>query len=446
MKNEIEQIDNFVYRIKGKRVKIFADNVILNSMKNDKTLEQAKDVADVEGLFKDALVMPDGHQGYGFPIGGVAAFEDRILPGGIGFDINCGVRLLRTNVSYEEIKDKIINITRDLFKKVPSGLGVKNRIRLTNQQMNNILENGVNALDSKFSDFIEEHGSYSIADASLVSEKAKERGRSELGTLGSGNHFVEIQKVDEIFDDKTANAFGLRKDQVTIMIHTGSRGLGHQVASDWIRKIEKEHPERIKENRELIWDNENYVKAMASAANFAWANRELIMQEVQEVLKNYNIESELVYDVAHNIAKFEKYDGRKVIVHRKGATRAFGKGNPEIPRQYRNYGQPVLIPGSMGTASYVLKGYKAEKISLGSSPHGAGRVMSRHKAIQSIKYDKLLNEMNKKKIVLMSRTEKGAVEEAPEAYKDIDRVVNVTDKLDIAKKVSKMIPLGVIKG
>lgn len=450
--NDFEKDGEYIY--KTDNVKIFASESIMKSMLRDKTIEQATNVSELPGIVGESLVMPDGHQGYGFPIGGVAAFDydsGLLSPGGIGFDINCGVRVLRTNMKYNEIKDKIVNLTNELFSAVPSGLGVKNRLHLNQSEMDGVLNEGVkwcseHSMCEDDSEFIEENGSFAPADASYISDKAKKRGSSELGTLGSGNHFLEIQKVDNVFDEKAAEAYGIAKDDVTIMIHTGSRGLGHQVATDWIRKMEKDNPNRELPDRELIWDSEmQYFKAMAGAANFAWTNRQIITEQVRGALKKYGISAELIYDVAHNIAKVERYK-KKVIVHRKGATRAFGPGRREVPLRYRNIGQPVIVPGSMGTSSYILKGFNAERISFGSSAHGAGRVMSRHEAVRRQTYEELVSTLKSKRIFLASRTKNGALEEAPQAYKDIDEVIRVTDALDIAKKVAKLKPLGVIKG
>ncbi len=455
----IRKIDEFIYG--NENLRIFASDELFELMQRDKTLEQAINVSRLPSLVKPALVMPDGHQGYGFPIGGVAAFDydfGLISPGGIGFDINCGVRLLRTNVDIKEIKPLLARIANKLYANVPSGLGIKGKFKLSPKELDEVLDTGVEWAHKK--DYatdldlrhIESNGSLE-GDADAVSNKAKERGKHELGSLGSGNHFLEVQEVVEVYDEKIANAYGLHKGQMTIMIHTGSRGLGHQVATDYIKEMLKSNKDAVKDlpDKELIWDSihnkvgQRYLKAMFSSANYAWTNRQLIQHQVRQALKAFKIDVELVYDVAHNIAKIEKY-GKKVIVHRKGATRAFGKDNPEIPKDYKSVGQPVLIPGSMGTSSYVLAGYKAESISFGSSAHGAGRVMSRHKALKSINYGKLIRELSSKGISLLSRTERGAVEEAPEAYKDIDEVIKVTDALGIAKKVVKLKPVAVIKG
>jgi len=379
--------------------KIYASKKIFDDIKNDKTISQVKNVAELPGIIRDSIALPDAHQGYGFPIGGVAAFDldnGIISPGGVGYDINCSVRLLKTNLTKKDIIGKKEKIAEGLKRKIPSGVGRGGPFQITYKELDKLLENGAKYLIDKGygkkEDYlhIEEEGCFKGADSSKVSERAKKRGIGQIGTLGAGNHFLDILFVDEIFDKKVAKIFGLKKNQVVILIHCGSRGLGHQVASDYIKAMEIEYGISNLPDRELVYApiksklGEDYFNAMACAANFAFANKQLITHWIREELKTYfpNVDIDVVYEVCHNIAKFEEYkiDGKKqkVCVHRKGATRSFGPGRIEIPKDFRSVGQPVLIPGSMGTASYVLVGTKkAEEITFGSSVHGAGRVMSR---------------------------------------------------------------------
>ncbi|MFH1801359.1 MAG: RtcB family protein [archaeon] len=464
--------------------RIFASEKLIEQMKQDKTLEQVKNVACLPGILKNSIAVADAHQGYGFPIGGVAAFDLEkgiISPGGVGYDINCSVRLLRTNLKKEDILKKQKEVIEALFRKIPSGVGRGSDFQISRKELDKVLEQGAKYIVEKGygkkEDYLhmEEEGCIKGADAGNVSERAVSRGIGQLGTLGAGNHFLEIQYVDEIFDDKTAETFGLEKNQVTIMIHCGSRGLGHQVASDYIKKMEHEyniknlpgsnsadshlkHPSVVVPDRELINApiksklGRDYFSAMACAANFAFANKQLITHWVRETLGKIfpKIKIEVVYDVCHNIAKFEEHivDGKKktVCIHRKGATRCFGPGRKEIPEAYRKIGQPVLIPGSMGTASYVLVGTKkAEEITFGSTVHGAGRVSSRSSALRNLKGESVQKELNKKGIEIKSGSMKTIAQEAPEVYKDIDEVVRVVDSLKISKKVARLKPLSVIK-
>jgi tRNA-splicing ligase RtcB len=422
------------------------------------------------GVLKNIIVLPDAHEGYGACIGGVAATDMKnggLSPGEIGYDINCGVRLLRTNLKKENVSPKIKELLESLFIHVPAGLGSSN-IRISKDELNKVLANGAKwAVENGYGDkddleFCEENGSMKNANSSYVSEHAKDRGFKQLATLGSGNHFLEVQYVDEIFDKKTAETFGIKeKGQVMLMIHCGSRGLGHQVCSDYLREMEKELPEIVEKlpDRELIYAPakhelcQKYFSAMAAAANFAWCNRHIIGHQSRLAFKKIFPESELktVYDVAHNIAKIEEHniDGKtkKVYMHRKGATRAFGPGRMEIPAAYRGAGQPILIPGSMGTASYVLVGTaKAEEISFASTAHGAGREMSRHEALRRYTGEGIKKELESRNIFIKSASWKGIAEEAPGAYKDIDEVVDVSDKLGIGRKVARLKPIGVVKG
>ena len=445
---------------------IFASEKLLEKLKQDNTLEQVKNVAMLPGIIKASYAMPDAHNGYGFPIGGVAAFDiDKgvISPGGVGYDINCSVRILRTNLKLSDIKDKK-KLVNELFNAVPSGVGTKGRIKLSKEELDEVLVNGAQWAVKKGygikQDYenTEEQGKLQNANPKDVSQRAKARGMPQLGSLGAGNHFLEVQVVDEVFDEKTAKAFGLEKDQITIMIHCGSRGLGHQVASDYIELMEKEYgyPEQ---DRELVNApikselGKKYLSAMACAANFGFANKQLITHWVREAMEKIypKFKAEVVYDICHNIAKFEKHivDGKEkeVLIMRKGATRSFGPGRKEIPEVYRKVGQPVLIPGSMGTSSYVLVGTKkAEEVSFASTAHGAGRVSSRTYAIKNLNAEDIEKELKQKGIELKSGSRKGIVEEAPQVYKDVDEVVNVSHKAGIGNLVVKLKPIAVVKG
>ncbi len=451
-------------------VKIFSSEKLMENLKGDKSLQQAINVSKLPGIYKASCMCPDAHQGYGFSIGGVAAFDIKkglITPGGIGFDINCGVRLLTTNLTKEQVEPKIKELLEVLFKRVPSGVGSESKIRLTDAQLDSVLKNGGQwVLDNGYGtkddvELAEENSRMPEADPSKVSQKAKSRGRKQLGTLGAGNHFLEIQIVDEIFDEAIAKEFGIiKKDQIVIMIHCGSRGLGHQVCSDYLRRMEEENPELADSlpERDLVYAPagtelaEDYFKAMSAAANYAWANRTVIAHEVREGFKQVfgDVEVLPVYDVAHNIAKKEKHiiDGeeKEVYLHRKGATRSFPPGHPDLPEKYKKTGQPVLIPGSMGTSSYILVGtQKAMEESFGSTAHGAGRAMSRH-ATRQFRAEDIKKELEEKHIYVKSASWKGIAEECPQAYKDIDEVIKVSHEAGIGKLVAKVRPLGVIKG
>ncbi len=450
---------------------VYASEKIMNAIKEDKTLEQVKNVACLPGILKASIAVSDAHQGYGFPIGGVAAFDiDKgvISPGGVGYDINCSVRLLKTNLTKKDILERQKEVVDALFRKIPSGVGRGSKFQITKEELKNLLEKGAKYIVEKGygvrEDYLhtEEEGCIKGADASKVSEKAIKRGIGQLGTLGAGNHFLEVQYVDEIADSETAKVLGLKKDQVTIMIHCGSRGLGHQVASDYIKKMEEEYGFEKLPDRELINApiksrlGKDYLAAMAAAANFAFANKQLITHWVREEMTHIfsgtkEVKIDVVYDVCHNIAKIEEHivDGikKEVCVHRKGATRSFGPGRKEIPEAYRKIGQPVIIPGSMGTSSYVLVGTKkAEELSFGSTVHGAGRVKSRSSAIKTLRGGEIKEKLQKKGIEVKSGSLKSLAEEAPQVYKDIDEVVRVVDELGISKKVAKLKPLAVVKG
>ncbi len=455
--------------------RIFASEKLLEKIKQDKTLTQCAGVATLPGIYKYAITLPDGHQGYGFPIGGVAALDYEkggISPGGVGYDINCGVRLIRTNISKDEMFEKIKELLEKLFEYVPSGLGSKGKTRIhSEKEFDKVLEKGAKwAVENGYGKkddlkHLESEGCLDLASAEFISPNAKKRGMPQLGSLGSGNHFLEIQYVEKIYNEKVAKVFGLEEGKTTLMIHTGSRGLGHQVCSDYIRKIEQKFPEVIKKlpDRELVYAPagtelaEKYLKSMSAAANYAWCNRQMILhwsrQAYEKVFEKSSEElgMDVVYDVAHNIAKIEthKIEGemKKVYLHRKGATRAFGQEHPELPEVYRDVGQPVIIPGSMGTASYVLVGTnEGMEKSFGSTAHGAGRTMSRYAAKKKYSGETVKKELSEKNILVKAASKSGIAEEAPGAYKDIDEVVRVSDEAGIAKIVAKLRPIGVIKG
>lgn len=454
---------------------IFADDNLIKLVKKDNAPEQVANVATLPGIVGNSMAMPDIHWGYGFPIGGVAAtdFDDGVLsPGGVGFDINCGVRLVRTNMNQKDIQPKVKDLVNTIFDNVPSGLGSKGKVRLDHRQLADVFDTGSEwAVENGYgweSDLenTEEGGHMKNADSSKVSEKAKKRGAPQIGSLGAGNHFLEIQKVDEIFYPEAAKAFGIDEvGQIMVMIHTGSRGAGHQIASDYIRDMEsavRKYNIKIPD-RQLACapttstESQDYFKAMAAGANYAWTNRQMILHWVRESFEKVlgqsaeDLEMRMVYDVAHNIAKLEEHQvggqRRKVYVHRKGATRAFGPGRPEVPRAYRDFGQPVLIPGDMGTASYVLAGTeKSMTETFGSTCHGAGRVMSRKKATRTFRPDQIKSDMAQNGIYVRAASKDVLTEEAPQAYKRVDDVVKVTDGAGISRLVARMVPLGVMKG
>ncbi|MBI2452124.1 RtcB family protein [Candidatus Pacearchaeota archaeon] len=448
---------------------VFASDSLMEKIKLDKTLEQVNNVAFLQGIVEKSIAMPDAHQGYGFCVGGVAAFDIEkgiISPGGIGYDINCGVRLLATNLKKEELLRKREQVLDELFKNVPSGVGHGGEFKLNDKELDEVLNNGSKwALKKSYATeedikHTEDNGCIAGADASKVSQKAKSRGRNQLGTLGAGNHFVEVQEVNEIFNKEIAKIFGLNhEEQIVILIHTGSRGLGHQTASDYIKQMEKEYGFKDLPDRELACApigsklGKEYRSAMASAANFAFTNRQIITHQIRKSFAKYFPKSEIkvVYDIAHNIAKFEEFEinGEKKVlcVHRKGATRSFGPGRKEIPEDYRPVGCPIFIPGSMGTFSYVLVGTnKAREISFASTAHGAGRLLSRTFAKKNISAESLKQELKEKDIAIKAGSVKGMIEEAPEAYKDVNEVVKVSHELGIGNLVAKLKPLAVMKG
>lgn len=452
-------------------VMVYANEHILNEIRKDLSLEQAVNVASLPGIVGPSMAMPDIHQGYGFPIGGVAAMdwdEGVVSPGGVGFDVNCGVRLVRTNLGEADVRARIKELIDQVFRDVPCGTGGTGQLKIGPKQLDEVLEKGARwMVDNGFGDdrdleYCEERGSMAGADARHVSERAKERGRPQLGTLGSGNHFLEFQVVDKILDQDTASVFGIEAGQVAVLIHCGSRGLGHQVCTDYLAEAGaamKRYNISLPD-RQLACvpiqspEGEAYLSAMRASANFAWANRQAILHYLRgSVRKVFGASArlELVYDVCHNIAKREKYiyEGRKrtVLVHRKGATRAFAAGHRDLPAVYRLTGQPVLIPGSMGTASWVLAGAQgAMDETFGSVCHGAGRVMSRTAARKGRDVAQVRKCLEEAGILVRSETRDGILEEVPEAYKNVDEVIEVVAQAGLATKVARLRPIGVIKG
>ncbi len=454
--------------------RLFGDAELFDAAFRDRTVTQLANTATLPGIVKYAMAMPDFHQGYGFPIGGVAAMRADsgvISPGGVGYDINCGVRLLGTHLEREEIAPYLQNLTASLYSACPSGVGGKGRVRVSERELDELMRQGARwALKrglARQDDIAhtEEQGCLPGADPGQVSARAKERGRPQVGSLGAGNHFLEIDVVEEVYDPNVAEAFGLREGQVVVQIHCGSRGFGHQVCDDYVRRLQSavQKYDIQLPDRELVCapidspEGRAYYGAMACAVNYAFVNRQVLAMGVREsfeqVLAGKVRDFDLfqVYDVAHNIAKFEQHevDGRrmKLCVHRKGATRAFGPGYAGLPADYRDVGQPVLVPGSMGTASYVLVGTaKAMELTFGSTCHGAGRVMSRSKARKQTQGSDLRKELEQQGIVVRAGSNKGLAEEAPAAYKDVSRVVEVVHGVGMARKVARLRPLAVIKG
>jgi tRNA-splicing ligase RtcB len=454
---------------------IFGTEEILRAALEDNSIQQVINVSALPGIVSKSFAMPDIHYGYGFSIGGVAAFPADtgiVLPGGVGYDINCGVRLLSTSIPGKDLDKRREPIGYNILSKIPTGLTKKSNLKLNKKEFLKVLKHGAKEIadnytvagDSGHLRFIESGGRLDFNMPEIISSRAIERGQGQVGSLGGGNHFIEVQRVDEIYDEHTAQVYGLEKGNIAIMIHTGSRGFGHQVASDYIERLRKRNLDKIKVNDpQLIYaeirskEGEHYLQALNAASNFAWANRHLLMDSIIKIFEDIfrstsaGLGIRLLYDQAHNIAKFEEHeiDGKsqKVLVHRKGATRAFAPGHKDIPQEYRSVGQPVLIPGSMGTASYVLRGTaEAMDISLGSSAHGAGRRLSRHKAIKFSKGTNVREKLKSKNILVFSHSERGLKEEVPEAYKKIDEVIDVTEGAGISQKVARLVPLVVVKG
>lgn len=478
-KSVLQKISEVLYEIpKGYRADmrvpayVFMNDAMIEDVLNDRALWQLINVTTLPGIKKGAFAMPDIHQGYGFPIGGVAATDINdggvISPGGIGYDINCGVRLLVSTMTVDELMPHLSKLATHLFKKIPSGVGQGGNLAFKASDLDSILKKGAQRMLAlgyglpEDIELCEEQGCMEVADPTLISMRAKKRGGDQLGTLGSGNHFLEVQAIEELYDQKVAQTFGLHKGLVTVMIHCGSRGLGHQTCTDYVRIMMNKLPEWGYElpDRELIYapyqsqEGQDYFKAMAAAANYAWANRHMIGHWVREAWQEIipgSAPLRMVYDVSHNLGKVETHtlDGKKyeLVLHRKGATRAFGPGRREIPQAYRTVGQPVLIPGTMGTSSYILVGTEESMgIAFGSSCHGAGRRLSRTQAKKMVHGSELRKQLEARGIIIRSDSDPGLAEEAPLAYKDVDNVVQVVHKAGLAKMVARVRPLAVIKG
>jgi len=476
---QFEKLDDYrwlIPRQKGMRVPglIYASEGMLESISRDNAVDQVANVAWLPGVVGSSMAMPDIHWGYGFPIGGVAAMEEDtgvISPGGVGYDINCGVRLVATDLGMDEVKSRMRQLVSGLFRDVPCGVGKGGDLVLARKEIEKVAREGAcwmvaNGYGTEADiEYCEDGGCYPGADPSVVSDRAYSRGRDQLGTLGSGNHFLELQRVEEIYDEHAANVFGLWKGQFVIFIHSGSRGFGYQICEDSLKEMNRqlgglgfELPDRQLACAYINSETgRRYISAMAAAANYGWANRQLLMHRaVESIQRNLKIspsalKARLVYDVGHNNAKLETHqvEGKqcRVMVHRKGATRSFGPGRPEVPSAYRQLGQPVLVPGDMGTASYVLAGTEqAMKESFGSSCHGAGRVLSRKKAIRQGQGRSIATELERQGIFVMARGKHTLQEEMPEAYKDVDEVVEVIHQAGLGRKVAKMRPFGVVKG
>ena len=478
----LQKIDEYRWRIpksymKGMRVAgiVYANEKLLEHAKSDEALQQVANVAHLPGIVKHSLAMPDLHWGYGFVIGGVAATDPKadgvVSPGGIGYDINCGVRLIRTNLDVSQLDGKRKALIGKLFENVPCGVGSSGTIRLTLQEERRMLEKGALwAIEREYGHpndlhFTEATGFLQHANADAASQRALERGKNQLGTLGSGNHFLEVQAVDRIFYREAADAMGLSEGNICVMIHTGSRGFGYQICDEhvksWVKVAERygiKLPDRQLASAPINSpEGQDYITAMACSANYAWNNRQCIMHLVRQTFMQFfdtteaELGLELVYDVAHNIGKFEKHtvDGkeRELFIHRKGATRAFPAGHPEIPEKYQKVGQPVLIPGDMGTASYVLVGNPgAMAETWGTTCHGAGRVLSRRKAIALTKGRSIQKDLEAQGIFVRAEGRRTLQEEVPEAYKDVDEVVRVVDKAGLSRRVARLRPIGVVKG
>jgi tRNA-splicing ligase RtcB len=478
----LEQIDECCWRIPkdykaGMQVegRIFADEKLLPQIRADQAPEQVANVAFLPGIQEASLAMPDIHWGYGFCIGGVCATDPAaggvVSPGGVGYDINCGVRLMRTNLLREEIQPRIEQLTDQLFRRIPAGVGRGGPYLFGGKELRRILAEGARYLETRGwatpgdLEHTEAGGRLEDAQPDYVSHRALERGSDQCGTLGSGNHFLEVQVVEEIFDQQAAQTMGLQQGLICVMIHSGSRGLGYQVCDDALKKL-RHVPAKYGiqlPDRQLACapvdspEGQEYLGAMRAAANYAWANRQLLMWQTREVLADFfgrsweSLQANLIYDVAHNIAKIEQHavGGRPkmVCVHRKGATRAFPPNHPEVPQRYRQIGQPVIIPGDMGRASWVLVGKPGSmERTFGTTCHGAGRLMSRTAAIQDAKGRRIDRELAQKGIVARCRSWKGLAEEQPAAYKDVSLVVDVVHQAGLAGKVARLRPLGVVKG
>jgi tRNA-splicing ligase RtcB len=478
----LEQVNDNCWRIpksykQGMRVDglIYADANLIELIKADQAPEQVANVAFLPGIQHASLAMPDIHWGYGFCIGGVCATDPDeggvISPGGVGYDINCGVRLMRSNLFYRDVERRLQPLVEELFRQVPTGVGRGGKYKFSHKELRQLMAEGSRYLVRRGQaverdiEYTEAHGRLDGAMPEYVSERALERGTDQCGTLGSGNHFMEVQVVDAVFDADAAQAMGLEKDMVCVMVHSGSRGLGYQVCDDALRSL-RGVPEKYGielPDRQLVCapvnspEGEHYLGAMRAAANYAWCNRQLLMWQARECFETVfsrpweELRMNLVYDVAHNIAKLEKHtiEGKekKVWVHRKGATRAFPPDHPEIPDMYRKIGQPVIIPGDMGRASWVMAGQPGSmRETFGTACHGAGRVMSRTAAVKHAQGRRIDQELAARGVIARARSWKGLAEEQPDAYKDVDLVVEVVHNAGLAKKVARMRPIGVIKG
>jgi tRNA-splicing ligase RtcB len=447
--------------------RIYADAELWDQIAGDRSLEQLMNVAALPGVTRAVYAMPDAHEGYGFPVGGVAAFRTSdgiISPGGVGYDINCGVRLLLTDLDARDLGKRLEPLVHELSRSIPSGTGRGGKLQLSDDELDRVFVEGCAYLVERGmatpEDLLHTESGARLpgADPRRVSKRARDRGRSQLGSMGAGNHFVEVERVSELFDPDAAQALGLEADRVAVLIHTGSRGLGHQVCTDYVAKMDRAMSEAgiTLPDRQLACApfaspaGQAYFGAMCAAANYAWCNRQVITHRVREVcgrVLSPEVEVRLVYDVAHNIAKVEEHGGTRVCVHRKGATRAFGPSHPETPEAYRAVGQPVFIPGSMGTGSYVLVGRdEALELSFGSACHGAGRRMSRGQARRTRPGSEVRRELTDRGIVVRCPSMKELAEEAPHAYKDVDHVVNVVHRAGLARKVARLAPMGVVKG
>jgi tRNA-splicing ligase RtcB len=459
--------------VPGMRVpgRVFADDELLAAIERDRSLEQLANVATLPGIVEASLAMPDIHQGYGFPVGGVAAIEapDGVVsPGGVGYDINCGVRLLALPLSVDELGERRVALVHELSRRVPVGTGGRGaRDGLRGANLDRVLSLGPRALREDLGvgtdadlHFTESQGRLEGAESRAVSARARERGAGQIGTLGSGNHFLELQRVDHVYEPQAAEAYGLGLGQVTVLIHSGSRGLGHQVCTDFVKRMDAvlgrygiQLPDRQLSCAPIgSPEGSEYLSAMAAAANFAWANRAAIAHRVREAIgqvlgRDVAQGTRQVYDVAHNVAKLERHGGRLVCVHRKGATRAFPPGHDDIPPEHRQVGQPVFIPGSMGTASFVLAGREGSmRRSFGTTCHGAGRRLSRTAVRKAVDGAALRRQLEAQGITVRAPSVRGLAEEAPEAYKDVERVVEIVDRAGLAARVARLRPIGVVKG
>ena len=477
----LEKIRDYVWEIPQEGgmnapARVLASEALLEEIQQDKTLQQLKNSAHLPGVRKHAICMPDGHQGYGFPVGGVAGIDAEdgcISPGAVGYDINCGVRMMRTNLTYSDLQGREEELVENLFSNIPSGLGGGGVVQVGGDEIEAILERGMDwALEEGWAveddlAHCEDEGFRPEANAEKVSKKARDRGANQVGSLGSGNHFLEVQRVTDVFREDVSGAFGLEEDQIVVLIHCGSRGLGHQVCTDYLRDIEQAHQGMLNElpDKELAAAPagsqlaEDYYEAMCAAINFAWVNRQLIMHRTRQVFERVfdrdwqAMEMALLYDVAHNIAKKEVHtveggEERELFVHRKGATRAFPAGRPELPAAYQDVGQPIIIPGSMGAGSYVLRGGEQSlEETFGSTAHGAGRLMSRTQAKNEFWGEDVRDDLREQNEIYV-KAQSGATiaEEAPGVYKDVDEVVRVSDALGIGDRVARTYPVCNIKG